>query len=156
MGYCMTGPAIPGAGDHTHRVRCAVGPPLELGVPRHTHALGAFDLQKSFWLVLALGVGAWWWTSRQPRRNPRPYRRNRKLTAAARRRIPSARFAMPGLRKLPIHDVSHLRNAMSRFGQVKGATHAQRRAAYRKIVRAAFARGIDASGFMARWGPRYG
>jgi hypothetical protein len=56
-----------------------------------------------------------------------------KLTAAARRKIPSGEFALPG-RRYPIEDASHARNALSRVSQhgtpaekatVRAKVHAQ-------------------------------
>ena len=40
-----------------------------------------------------------------------------KLTAAARKKIPTAEFAEPGERKYPIMDRSHAANALSRVAQ---------------------------------------
>ena len=45
---------------------------------------------------------------------------------------------------------------MSRFNQVKDVSEAERRTAYRKILRAAKKFGIDASGFIAKYGKKYG
>lgn len=39
-----------------------------------------------------------------------------KLTAAARKKIPSAQFALPG-RRYPIEDESHARNALARVSE---------------------------------------
>lgn len=46
---------------------------------------------------------------------------------------------------LPIHDESHIRNAMARFGQTKFESVTQKESARRKIVRAAKAHGIEVS-----------
>lgn len=40
-----------------------------------------------------------------------------RLTAAARKRLPSSAFAEPGSRKYPVNDKSHARNALSRVAQ---------------------------------------
>ena len=46
---------------------------------------------------------------------------------------------------LPIHDESHVRNAISRFGQTDFDSDARKRAAAQKILRAADRHGIDVS-----------
>jgi hypothetical protein len=46
---------------------------------------------------------------------------------------------------LPIHDESHVRNAISRFGQTDFESNARKRAAAEKILRAANRHGIDVS-----------
>jgi hypothetical protein len=46
-----------------------------------------------------------------------------KLTAAARRAIPSSEFALPGERKYPIENASHARNAIARAAQQEKAGH---------------------------------
>jgi hypothetical protein len=78
------------------------------------------------------------------------------LTTKKRKRLEDESFAFPKQRKMPINDESHVRSAMSRFGQVKDVTDAERRTAYRKILRAAKKFGIDASGFRDKYGGRYG
>lgn len=40
-----------------------------------------------------------------------------RLTAAARRALPSSAFAEPAARKYPINDAAHARNALSRVAQ---------------------------------------
>lgn len=39
------------------------------------------------------------------------------LTARARSAIPTSKFALPGVRKYPIEDASHARNAIARAAQ---------------------------------------
>jgi hypothetical protein len=82
--------------------------------------------------------------------------RNPELTTTKRARLPATVFAFPRERKLPLPDASHVRNAMARFGQVKDVSSGERRRAYRTILRAATRYGIDDSGFIDRWGGRYG
>lgn len=82
--------------------------------------------------------------------------RSNALTEDERDDLPRSKFAMPEMRKLPIPDASHVRNAMARFNQVKGATRAQKRSAYRRIMQAARRYGIDADDFAAKYGVRYG
>ncbi len=51
-----------------------------------------------------------------------------KLTAAARRAIPSSAFVFPKSRKFPIEDASHARNALSRAAAKGGSVEAKVRA----------------------------
>jgi class 3 adenylate cyclase len=53
-----------------------------------------------------------------------------------------------GRRRLPIHDASHVRNALSRFNQVLFEDEAARDQARRKLLRAAKKHGIVPIGFM--------
>jgi hypothetical protein len=48
-----------------------------------------------------------------------------------------------GERHLPIHDESHARNAVSRFGQTDFESKAAKQEAARKILRAAGRHGVD-------------
>lgn len=58
-----------------------------------------------------------------------------KLTTAARKKIPTSKFALPE-RRFPIHDPSHARNALARAAQgVKAGTLSAAEAA--KVKRAA-------------------
>lgn len=56
----------------------------------------------------------------------------------------SEQFAVPGKRKLPIHDAAHVRNALARFNQTEGLTPAEKKTAMTRIRRAAKKFGIDA------------
>jgi hypothetical protein len=78
------------------------------------------------------------------------------LTTKKRNRVRDETFAYPKQRKMPLNDASHVRSAMSRFGQVKDVTDSERRTAYRKVLRAAKKFGIDATGFKKKYGPKYG
>jgi hypothetical protein len=53
------------------------------------------------------------------------------------------RFAFPKERKEPIHDASHVRNAIARFDQVKGVSDSERDEAWSRIRRAAKKYGVD-------------
>lgn len=67
------------------------------------------------------------------------------LTEAKRDRLNDDQFAYTdrsGERKLPIHDESHVRNAISRFGQTDFESAAVKQAAAHRIVRAAGRYGI--------------
>lgn len=77
------------------------------------------------------------------------------LTTKKRNNLEKTTFAFPKQRKFPINDASHVRSAMSRFGQVKGVTDAEKKTAYNKILRAAKKFGIDATGFKAKWSKRF-
>ena len=59
------------------------------------------------------------------------------LTPAARARLPSRSFAFPAKRKEPLENASHVRNAIARFGQVQGASVAERNEAWQRIRTAA-------------------
>jgi len=57
--------------------------------------------------------------------------------------IDSDKFAFPKERKEPIHDASHVRNAIARFDQVEGVSDAEREAAWRRIKAAAKKFGVE-------------
>jgi len=56
-------------------------------------------------------------------------------------------YAFPRLKKLPIFDAAHVRNAVARFNQTQGMTAEEKATARRKILRAAKKFGIDISKF---------
>jgi hypothetical protein len=60
-----------------------------------------------------------------------------KLDAADRNALPGSAYAFPRLRKEPLTDAKHVRNAIARFDQVKDATDEERDKAFRRIKRAA-------------------
>ncbi len=75
-----------------------------------------------------------------------------KLTAAERARLPDRAFAYvdsKGSRRLPIHDASHVRNALARFNQVRFEDDAARERARLRVLRAAKKHGIVPVGFIA-------
>jgi hypothetical protein len=59
------------------------------------------------------------------------------LDAAERDALPDSAYAFPRLRKEPLNDASHVRNAIARFDQVKDVTDEERREAFQRIRRAA-------------------
>jgi acyl-CoA reductase-like NAD-dependent aldehyde dehydrogenase len=59
------------------------------------------------------------------------------LDAADRNALPDSAYAFPRLRKEPLTDARHVRNAIARFDQVKDATDKERDEAFRRIKRAA-------------------
>jgi hypothetical protein len=67
------------------------------------------------------------------------------LTEAQRDHIDSDKFAFPKERKEPIHDASHVRNAIARFDQVEGVSDDERDAAWRRIKKAADKHGVEVS-----------
>jgi hypothetical protein len=52
-------------------------------------------------------------------------------------RLSDREFAFPDERKEPIHDATHVRNAIARFDQVEGVSDAERDRAWNRIVAAA-------------------
>ena len=65
------------------------------------------------------------------------------LSEKQRDHIDSDKFAFPKERKEPIHDASHVRNAIARFNQVEGVSDDERDAAWRRIKAAAKKHGVD-------------
>ena len=59
------------------------------------------------------------------------------LDAAERNELPDSKYAFPRLRKEPLNDAGHVRNAIARFDQVKDVSDAERREAFDRIRRAA-------------------
>ena len=60
-----------------------------------------------------------------------------KLTAEARNVIGDTQFAFPAQRKEPLENATHVRNAVSRFNQVRGVTDLEKDAAWQRILDAA-------------------
>jgi class 3 adenylate cyclase len=74
------------------------------------------------------------------------------LTAKQRAQLPDSAFAYidsQGRRRLPIHDASHVRNALARFGQVAFEDEAARDRARSRLLRAAKKHGIMPIGFIS-------
>ena len=70
------------------------------------------------------------------------------LTTRGRAHIKKGNFAYvdkSGEGHLPIHDESHIRNAMARWNQTDFESAAKKEAARKKIVAAAHSHGIDVS-----------
>jgi class 3 adenylate cyclase len=75
------------------------------------------------------------------------------LSASKRASLPNSAFAYvdsKGERRLPMHDESHVRNALSRFNQVKFESEEAREKAFRKLLKAATEYGIAPVGFVSR------
>jgi hypothetical protein len=64
------------------------------------------------------------------------------LTSAARTAMPAGEFAFPRLRKEPLNDRTHVRNAIARFDQVRDVSDAERDEAFKRIKSAAGRYGI--------------
>src|SRR5262245_61375106 len=74
------------------------------------------------------------------------------LTSKQRAKLPDSAFAYidpSGKRRLPIHDASHVRNALSRFNQVKFDDDDARDRARGRLLRAAQKHGIMPIGFIS-------
>ena len=74
------------------------------------------------------------------------------LSAKERAHLPDSAFAYidsKGKRRLPIHDASHVRNALARFGQVVFEDDAARDRARSRLLRAAQKHGIMPIGFIS-------
>ncbi len=55
------------------------------------------------------------------------------LSTADRDRLADAEFAFPNVRKEPLTDASHVRDAVARFDQVEGVDDAERDEAWKRI-----------------------
>ncbi|MER7283010.1 DUF6582 domain-containing protein [Dactylosporangium sp. NPDC000244] len=64
-------------------------------------------------------------------------KRSGTLDAAERDAMSDSTFAFPRLRKEPLNDATHVRNAIARFDQVRDASDEERAEAFRRIKRAA-------------------
>jgi acyl-CoA reductase-like NAD-dependent aldehyde dehydrogenase len=69
--------------------------------------------------------------------------RRTELDAEDRNALPESAFAFPRVRKEPLNDASHVRNAIARFDQVRDVSDAEREEAFRRIKRAAEKHGIE-------------
>jgi hypothetical protein len=64
-------------------------------------------------------------------------------TQKTRDNLPDSAFAFPELRKEPLNDASHVRNAIARFDQVEGVSDADRDKAWKRIRAAAKRHGVE-------------
>jgi class 3 adenylate cyclase len=71
-----------------------------------------------------------------------------RLTAKERAKLPDSAFADAERRRLPINDEAHVRNALSRFEQVRFEDDAARERARRRLLNAAKKYGIVPVGFI--------
>src|SRR5688572_29099029 len=65
------------------------------------------------------------------------------LDAAERDSLADSAYAFPKQRKEPLTDANHVRNALSRFDQVKDVSDEERELAFANIQKAARAFGVD-------------
>jgi hypothetical protein len=65
------------------------------------------------------------------------------LDADDRNAMSDSTFAFPRVRKEPLNDAKHVRNAIARFDQVKDVSDAERDEAFRRIKRAADKFGVE-------------
>lgn len=75
-----------------------------------------------------------------------------RLSAEERAKLPDRAFAYvdsAGKRRLPIHDEAHVRNALSRFNQVRFESQEAQEVAFRRLLKAAVGFGIAPVGFVA-------
>jgi class 3 adenylate cyclase len=75
------------------------------------------------------------------------------LDAKKRASLPNSAFAYidsKGNRRLPINDEAHVRNALSRFNQVRFESEEARERAFRRLLKAATDHGIAPIGFVTR------
>src|SRR3954453_2247914 len=71
------------------------------------------------------------------------------LDAADRNKMSDSTFAFPRVRKEPLNDARHVRNAIARFDQVQDVTDQERDEAFRRIQRAAAKFGVQLT--ESRW-----
>ncbi|GIF66956.1 hypothetical protein Ais01nite_49910 [Asanoa ishikariensis] len=67
------------------------------------------------------------------------------LSSGEKRSLPDSAFAFPESRKEPLVDADHVRNAIARFDQVKGASDKEREQAFGNLRKAAKHFDIDMS-----------
>jgi len=67
------------------------------------------------------------------------------LSTADKDKLADHEFAFPAERKEPLTDARHVRNAISRFGQVEGVSDAERDQAWQRILAAARRFDVDVS-----------
>ena len=65
------------------------------------------------------------------------------LDTADRDAMSDSTFAFPRVRKEPLHDARHVRNALARFDQVQDVTDKERDEAFRRIKKAAARLGVE-------------
>ncbi len=67
----------------------------------------------------------------------KPYTKHGDLDTQDREELPDSVYAFPRLRKEPLTDADHVRNAIARFDQVKDVSDADRDQAFANILKAA-------------------
>ena len=66
-----------------------------------------------------------------------------KLDTKKRDDLKKSTFAFPKQRKEPLEDATHVRNAVARFDQIKGASDEEKDAAWKRIKSAAKKHGVE-------------
>jgi hypothetical protein len=79
----------------------------------------------------------------------RTRRGSHELDAAERNSMSDSAYAFPRVRKEPLNDASHVRNAIARFDQVRDVSDEERSEAFRRIQRAADRYGVEMTA--SRW-----
>ena len=75
--------------------------------------------------------------------------KSNELDAADRNAMPDGEFAFPRVRKEPLNDAAHVRNAIARFDQVQDVSDDERDEGFRRIQRAARKFGVEMT--ESRW-----
>jgi hypothetical protein len=65
------------------------------------------------------------------------------MATTDRNKMSDSTFAFPRVRKEPLNDARHVRNAIARFDQVEGVSDAERDRAWKRIKAAAKKHGVD-------------
>jgi hypothetical protein len=73
----------------------------------------------------------------------KPYLEHAEMDKKGRVELPESVYAFPKQRKEPLTDADHVRNAITRFDQVKGVSDSDRDLAFANIVKAARHYGIS-------------
>ncbi|HET9341841.1 MAG TPA: DUF6582 domain-containing protein [Candidatus Eremiobacteraceae bacterium] len=73
----------------------------------------------------------------------KPHEKHGRLTAQS--DLPDSAYAFPKLRKEPLTDARHVRNAVARFDQVTSASDSERAQAFANIKKAARHYGVELS-----------
>jgi hypothetical protein len=67
----------------------------------------------------------------------KPVDEHGELSSGERRRLPDSAYAFPTMRKEPLTDAAHVRNALARFDQVQDVSDEERDQAWANILAAA-------------------
>lgn len=67
----------------------------------------------------------------------KPHEEHGDLSSADRKQLPDSVYAFPKLRKEPLSDAAHVRNAIARFDQVKDVSDQEREQAFANLKAAA-------------------
>ena len=71
-----------------------------------------------------------------PKTTWKPHDEHGELSTKEKNDLPESVFAFPKERKEPMTNASHVRNALARFGQVKGVSDSERDQAFANIKKA--------------------